>query len=758
MMQFNPIFLPSNPITNISNGNNIKAFENAKYLFSDLVKVEGDVKPYHQLLNEFIQEPDVDLHLTIADNKLQLNFEKSDETEFISQLTSESIPSIIVILNSLYSSISQNSNIHSMIGKVNNDTKPIEEVVIKNVDEKMLRQFLVDLKFNSSGANLSFTDLESDEHSEQNSLIKDIPDSSNKLTHFSIEDVIKHLKNYTKVSFKLNIFTADGKVMNSESIMSQIDDLNISLNPEIVKENTNQSNNIGPKNELTNSLNLNTIKEEVNFRINDLSDKIVDKSIANKNFPVMAKQHIDEKEVIQNQMNRKDSSLIKAGKILPSELRENQNITQNKFEQDKISQEPKKMGNDFFIDTEKNREFTNRLNLNTIIEEVNFRINDFSDKIVKIHNSSSKSIQVNKTEKISSLNPKSNNESNVIKVEIIEQKLPLDTFKNMNIGNELKQYSVAIKISKQLSTNTEIHSLQLPFVSEHTIKNLMRKNDKLKELREELSKIFIDADQVKIEDKSIANKNIPVTAKQHIDEKEVIQNLTHRNDSSSLKTGKIFPNELRENLNKTQNKFEPDKISNEPKKTENDFFIDTEKNKELTVEVSKKVNVKGNSFIEQQINFIDKNGLNEIIRSSSESKISRAKLLNSLEVFNKISELIQNKKKKSIEIRLNPPELGKMKVQVDYTEKKLYIRIEVENESAKQLLFQNLEQLKQTINQSGVQLKDMFVSLTSGEPKQQRSSDMRKRRSSNNSNSFIEDPDTEMSAKMMGYNTYDYLI
>ena len=34
-MQFNPIFLSSNPETNISNGNNIKAFENAKYLFSD---------------------------------------------------------------------------------------------------------------------------------------------------------------------------------------------------------------------------------------------------------------------------------------------------------------------------------------------------------------------------------------------------------------------------------------------------------------------------------------------------------------------------------------------------------------------------------------------------------------------------------------------------------------------------------------------------------------------------------------------------
>jgi len=641
-MQFNPIFLPSNPVTNISNGKNIKAFENAKYLFSDLVKVESDTKPFNKLINELIQESDIDLHKTISDNKLEINFKESDETQFKSQSTSESNPSIIVILNSLYSSILQNSNIHSVISNVNNDTKPIEEIVIKNVDAKMLQQFLLDLKFNSSGANLSFTDLESDDHSDQNSLIKDIPNSSKKLTHFSIEEVIKHLENNTKVSFKLNKFATDGKVMNSESKLNQIEDLNITLDPEKVKENTTQSNNIGTQNKLTNSLNLNIIKEGVNFRINDLSDNIV-----------------------------------------------------------------------------------------------------------KIHNNISDSIKVNNSEKVSSLNPKNNSEGNVIKVEIIEQKLPLDTFKNMNIGNELKQYSVAIKITKQLSTNTQIHSLQIPFVGEHAIKKLKKKNDKLNELRKELSKIFIDTKQVKTEDKSIANKNIPVTAKQHIDEKEVIQNQTKRKDSSSIKTGKIFSTELRENQSITQNKFEPDKISPELKKTGNDFFIDTEKNKELSIDVPKKINVKGNSFTEQQINIIDKDGLNEIIRSSSENKVSRTKLLNSLEVFNKVSELIENKEKKNIEIKLNPPELGKMKVQVDYTEKKLYVRIEVENETAKQLLFQNLEQLKQTINQSSVQLKDVFVSLTSGEPKQQKSSDTRKRGSSNNSNSFSDVEQVKIADKLI---------
>lgn len=650
-MQFNPTFLSSNTSINISNGNNIKAFENAKYLFSDLVKVEGDVKPYQQLFNEIIQEPDVDLPQANSDRKLEINFEKSNEDKNKSQSTSESNPSLIVILNSLYSSISQNSDINSVISNVNKDTKPIEEIVIKNVDKKMLQQFLLDLKFNSLGANISFTDLESDGQSEQNISIRDIPGSGKKLNHVSIEDVIKNLENNTKVSFKLNKFTTAGKVMSSETVPNQIDELNSTLYPKIVEENTTQSNNTVRQNELTNKLNLSTIKEGMNFRIND-----------------------------------------------------------------------------------------------------------FSDNIVKIYNSSANSIRFKNTEQISSLKSKIRSEGNIIKVEIIEQKLPLENIKNMNLSNELKQYSVAIKITKQLSANPEIQSLQVPFVSKHTIKNLMRKNDKLKELKEELSKIFVDAEQVEISNEVISKKNIPVAAKQLTDEKEVIQNQTNKNDSSAKKEEKTLSNELRENQDITQNKIEPAKISHEPKKTENNFFTDIGKNKEFAADVSKKVNLKENSFTEQRINFIDKNNLNEMIRSSSESKVSRAKILNNLEVFNKVSELIQNREKKSIEIKLNPPELGKLKVQVDYTEKKLFVKIEVENETAKQLLSQNLEQLKQTLNQNGAQLKDVLISLTSGEPKQQKPSDTRKRGSSNNSNSIFEDPDAEMSAKMMGYNTYDYLI
>ena len=196
----------------------------------------------------------------------------------------------------------------------------------------------------------------------------------------------------------------------------------------------------------------------------------------------------------------------------------------------------------------------------------------------------------------------------------------------------------------------------------------------------------------------------------------------------------------------------------EQTKNDNPSPVINENPETFAVDNNKKVDPVENEVLTFKDAVIDKTLLNNVVHNTVENVNPQPEVLNNLEVFNKITELIRAKDKKSIEIKLDPPDLGKMNIRIDHEQNKIYINIEVKDESVRGMIYHNLDQLRQTINQNGLQLQNLSVSLNGEEHRQFKSLNKNKRGSTEKIDGFTEKTDSELSAKMMGYNTYDFLI
>ncbi|MDP3446147.1 MAG: flagellar hook-length control protein FliK, partial [Ignavibacteria bacterium] len=87
------------------------------------------------------------------------------------------------------------------------------------------------------------------------------------------------------------------------------------------------------------------------------------------------------------------------------------------------------------------------------------------------------------------------------------------------------------------------------------------------------------------------------------------------------------------------------------------------------------------------------------------------KVIKPAELFNEIGKMINGAEKQSLTFQLNPENLGKIKLMVDFIDNQLVTRIEVENEQVKHFIQSNIETLKQQLTSSGIQLSNVSVSL-----------------------------------------------
>jgi flagellar hook-length control protein FliK len=655
-MQFNPIFFSSGSNATVPVEGNIQTLKETKYLFSDLVKVEEELNSNNKKSSELFNEPGISLLKQNTENKIELEFNDSEDKQYFPFLFDKSNPSVFALLNSVYNFADPKTNIIPHIDNSNNVQNSINEIEIKNVDIEMLKDFLMDLKFNSLENPVTFTKL-ANKTTEQlkitNSNISTI--KSQNQTFSSIEEVMKLLESNSKVSFEL----------------------------------------------------------------------------------------------------------VKAT---------NNNLTNNLFKADKHQE---------------------------IEKTINFRTGALVDEIVKSYTQTSNAVSKNNSESLFNNYTAPIDDGKKIIIEINKNNSLSGFSKELNLVK--KQYSVQIKVLNQRVTNSENKTSQESFLSGKSIQNLLNKNETFKSLRVELTELFKNVDEIKITNESSPAKNVSNLGKPIRQEIKVTQQKTELNNQIT-ENNKLSVNSINKDYYQTKDNFEFNKDLHTTKKTNEyvDKNITENQNKtvindskvnqsqtELKSDVNSNSNQKQNSednskadFIgvedlnideskknnpvfeidnDKKINIADKNILNTI-QLKTENNIPQQKLLNNLEVFSKISDLIKKKDRRSIEIKLNPPELGKMKVKIEYGEKKLMIRMEVENETAKQLLNQNIEQLKQNINQNGMQLKEIFVSLSTSDQKQQKSSGTRKRESDVETKSIFEDTDANEKAKMMGYNTYEYLI
>lgn len=126
-------------------------------------------------------------------------------------------------------------------------------------------------------------------------------------------------------------------------------------------------------------------------------------------------------------------------------------------------------------------------------------------------------------------------------------------------------------------------------------------------------------------------------------------------------------------------------------------------------------------------------------------------------IVEEISELVISEKKDKAVIYLEPADMGRVKVALEIIENKLTARLEVDTNSAKEMLHNQVEYLRDSLSNNGIQLSSLSISLYSSEQKNSKS--LRDKRK----DSSIKDIDTkeniqkEKQAKSLGYNTYEFI-
>ncbi len=133
------------------------------------------------------------------------------------------------------------------------------------------------------------------------------------------------------------------------------------------------------------------------------------------------------------------------------------------------------------------------------------------------------------------------------------------------------------------------------------------------------------------------------------------------------------------------------------------------------------------------------------------------RIVKSIEVIKEISKFISAQKKGSFSFTIKPEHLGHLKITLETNNHLMNAHIQVENEQAKFLVEKNLNELHTQLQESGVELNSLNISLGySSNPKE-----FSERQSSPKqvfNNTVIEETSKDKKeTKSLGYNTYEYL-
>ncbi len=126
------------------------------------------------------------------------------------------------------------------------------------------------------------------------------------------------------------------------------------------------------------------------------------------------------------------------------------------------------------------------------------------------------------------------------------------------------------------------------------------------------------------------------------------------------------------------------------------------------------------------------------------------------EVVKEISKFVLKKEKSSVTLNLEPESFGKVKVRLDIVENSARVVVEVENEVVKKMIENNVSQLFQSLNQSGLALSSLQVSTSGGESRQAKNHGSNKKKF-NLENEVTATSDEKSKIKNYGYNTYEFL-
>ena len=168
---------------------------------------------------------------------------------------------------------------------------------------------------------------------------------------------------------------------------------------------------------------------------------------------------------------------------------------------------------------------------------------------------------------------------------------------------------------------------------------------------------------------------------------------------------------------------------------------------------TKSNDIKVNETLMPKTAFVEHQIRNSDLRVMPKTVVQKLDLKN---IKEEISNLIQKGEKKSVEFQLNPENLGKMNIKLEVINKMVSASIKVDNETTQQAVQNSLEGLKTSLNQQGVQLSSLNVSLADSEEKNSRYF-KQKKKNNNTMNLKVNGFDDKFAHKNLGYNNYDFI-
>ncbi len=358
------------------------------------------------------------------------------------------------------------------------------------------------------------------------------------------------------------------------------------------------------------------------------------------------------------------------------------------------------------------------------------------------------------------------NELNIesIKIEVKKASQKLDNktagnIKNQSYSNEVNSNQNTISDSVELIKGAEPEKLIESF-SKTSLKSFINENKK--------NQISDVSDETKLVNKNNLDESNKVDTKTNQINLNTKHGLNENVDSQTLRI-----NEIKINQSSNANEFNSAKDSKNEKGTKKtlqqteSIANDSEKNvnkfeQSISKEIPKNFQSNPHESSNNKVEVIDNqtNTLKSKIHNEFGNLKESLKVINANQISDEIAKYISSGNKHSITFQLNPENLGKLTLSIDYIENQLRANIEVDNEQAKQLIQNNIEQLKNSLQSSGIQLNDVNVSLGNYEQKSLRNSNIRKKSYSKSYNKEIkvENSKAPSTKKLMGYNTYDYLI
>ena len=373
-------------------------------------------------------------------------------------------------------------------------------------------------------------------------------------------------------------------------------------------------------------------------------------------------------------------------------------------------------------------------NIKNNIDEVKF-VDESTTQAQKLDNSNKENLQID-PDKI-----------------INDQKNSAQNYDNKNINGKIEYQS-----NNQLNLNKENIINQKPFdidfqnpvkenkfdypkqdnASGHQLKNTVENN---KPITNQITGKSISDEKINTD----SSKQILVSTKgnQTVDFKQSNSNI---NSNENIKAGNpvetsIGEKPFKENLDNSLTNSRQDDSGNS--KDQNQSYQN-----------------KGENLFSSYLNKIDNNSVYSIRKPVNTGDFGdQIKRVDSSEIVKEISKLASNQNQKNIVMKLIPENLGKIKISMDISNNNIiHVHAEVENEAAKALMQNNVDNLKQSLVQQGMQLNSINISLSNQhEQKSNKSYLSRRRPVYSDKIKEINESEHRTVSKNYGYNTYEFL-